>query len=1220
MNTIRRLFAAILLLGIVVGAPIALWVFGRDLLPDHVPSRTEVGAFFTQRDTGALFLGALVLIGIVAWLIFTISVLIELAALMAGRRGQWRIPGFRIPQRAAGALIAVVFTATFAVATAMPASAAAPASLTAAVQQYQHAPTAQSTARSVNTSPARTESSTPTRSTPSRTGPTWTVGRYDTLWRIADRALGDGSRFPEIVDLNKGVVQAAGQSLHDADTPLQAGWVLRLPAGAKLSTTPAGSTHAVPRAPAAAAVPPVHVQVHPGDTLSAIARQQLGNADLYPQLTKANHLTNPDDLDVGQTITIPSSLIQQVDHDGPAAGNSATTRTVRVQPGDTLMAIAQREMGNPALYSKLAQVNHIANANDIIAGSSIEIPATQPQTPSTAGRHGHPTTTAPSAPHTSTPTNSGAKPATTVTKPHNGSAAPAGPTTAPAPAPTPAPAVATPTTPAASTPAPVTTTQPPAQTGAPQPTSEQAPGAAAATPPAAAPTTPAATTSAHLSETAAAPDSSQVSSVAALLGITAAAAGAVWGGLVLARRRSHRGRRPGRQSAPPSLLQVRAEKTLRERAAEVDVAWLDMALRSLGTVLAGVEEQMPDILGATLSPAGLRLQLSTPTPATEPFSADGAAWLLSAGAELPITRSNAVDQLAPLPTLTSIGSRGEETVFIDLERLGAINLTGDPDACRGLLTHVATELAHQSWSDGLNVTLVGWGQRLVALNSERLAYAATIDGVLRALRTRVSAVPEALGVLGTDVLRARAGDIAGDSWTPQVLLIDASNIPAEDLVQLQARLVELAGAGRIATAVLMTNAAGPSTAEITTAEVTAAGALRMPRILAEGSITAACMTDADVDLVIDLFDVAEQVDHPIPVSAVDEPWAVDMDSSGALVPPVAMEEPVDLLEAQNHHVDEGDDPDSVAVPAPATHRLDRDRLAEVMNADPTLNDDLAEWRQEAPRRPRIAILGTAEVTATGEVPKRLAWFTEVSVYLALHRGGVSLDKFTADLWPAEGRPGEARQIARSTRNETVSKIRRWLGTDPATGDLYVPLSTDGTYRLEDRLLDVELMQRLRKRGDARVKAGDRSAIEDYEAALKLVRGRPLPESTRVLPTVPRIGTGWGWLCNENRGEDLLMPGWVVDVAHRAVQAALSINDLEKARWAANLGHEVDPYSDVPLTDLVVIAAAAGDMATAHRHAWEVVWANDLDNAEELPEHTYSVISRVFPNGLLAVSR
>ena len=1199
---------------LLVGVPIVLWNVGKAFWPDHAPSLGEAWSRLTQQDNGQLFLGAIVVIGVIAWLFMVVGFVLEVPSAFARRRRNRSVRGLGWAQRTASVLLLLVITGSASGLLAGTASASPtppPLPQITAVARYVPPVTAPTPAAS---STSKAVQRTHTTDAPAAALPIYTVRQGDTLWSIAEDTLGDGARSPEILALNEGQPQPGGGALTATNYP-KVGWRLRLPADASLTRQAPVASHHPTATPTS-----VSVHVRPGDTLSEIAQQQLGTADLYPQLAKANHLTNPDDLDVGQTITIPSSLIQQVDHEGPAAGNSATTRTVRVQPGDTLMAIAQREMGNPALFSKLAQVNHIANPNDIVAGSSIVIPATQPHTPPTAGRHGHPTTTAPSAPHTSTPTNSGAPPSTTVTKSHNGSADPTAPTTMPAPAPTSAPAVAMPSTPAVSTPAPVTKTQLPAQTGTPQPTSEQAPGAAAATPPAAAPTTPAATTSAHSSEVAPAPDSSQVSSVAALLGITAVAAGAVWCGLVLARRRSHCGRRPGRQSAPPSLLQVRAEKTLRERAAEVDVAWLDMALRSLGTVLAGAEDQMPDILGATLSPAGLRLQLSTPAPAPEPFSADGAAWLLSAGAELPITGSNAVDQLAPLPTLTSIGSRGEETVFVDLERLGAINLIGDPDACRGLLTHVATELAHQSWSDGLNVTLVGWGQRLVALNSERLAYAATTDGVLRALQTRVSAVPEALGVLGTDVLRARAGDIAGDSWTPQVLLIDASNIPAEDLVQLQARFVELAGAGRIATAVLMTGAAGPSTAEITTVEVAAAGALRMPRILGEGSITAACLTEADVDLVIDLFDVAEQVDHPIPVSAVDEPWAADMDSSGALVPPVAMEEPVDLLEAQNRPLDEGDDPDPVPHPAPATHRPDRDRLAEVMNADPTLNDDLAEWRQETPRRPRVAILGTAEVTASGEIPKRLAWFTEVSVYLALHRGGVSLDKFTADLWPAEGRPGKARQIARSTRNETVSKIRRWLGTDPATGDLYVPLSTDGTYKLEDRLLDVELMQRLRKRGDARVKAGDRSAIDDYEAALKLVRGRPLPESTRVLPTVPRIGTGWGWLCNENRGEDLLMPGWVVDVAHRAVQAALSLNDLEKARWAANLGHEVDPYSDVPLTDLMIIAAAAGDMATANRHAWEVVWAYEKDNAEALPEHTYSIISRVFPDGLLAVSR
>lgn len=1037
-------------------------------------------------------------------------------------------------------------------------------------------------------------------------------------WDLAQHYLGAGDRWQQLWNLNQGNVQADGTVMNSSTIPLQTGWVIRLPADAKLPPNPAATFSlptTQPRITSQAPAGDVRVKVVPGDTLSGIVQRVVGDGSLYPAVAAADHIADPNQIVVGDTITIPKSLVQQVHNSAHAAPDN----TVRLQPGETLSDVALREWGDADLWPVLAKVNHITDPENILAGSPIVIPASRPPSVSsptssvtpttTGGRHvqssPHPTTPAPSTPN-STPSYSTTPKPKAIT-PHNEGSVPA------APAGTPAPAGAASSTPAV---APALTTQPPAQTGIPQPTSEQVPGVAAGPPPAATLTTLTATPTAHGSAVAAASDSSEVSSVAALLGITAVAAGAVWGGLVLARRRGHRGRRPGRQSAPPSLPQVRAEKTLRDKAAEVDVAWLDMALRSLGTVLAGAEEQVPDILGATLSPAGMRLQLSTPAPAPDPFVADGAAWLLSAAAELPITADGAPDQLAPLPTLTSIGSRDGETVFVDLERFGAVNLTGDPDACRGLLTHIATELAHQSWSDGLNVTLVGWGRKLVALNSERLAYAASTGVVLRALQARVAAVPAALGTLGTNVLRARSGDIAGDSWTPQVLLIDASNIPAADLDQLQAQLVELAGVGRIATAVVMTGG-GPSTAEIAAAEVTAAGVLRLPRLFGEGTITAACMTAADVDLIIELFERAEQVDHPIPASDVNEPWAIDMDRSGALLPALAMEEPVDFLDAMNNPARADAD---LPISASTAHLLDQDRLAKVMSVDPTLDDDLAEWwSRDTPRRPRISILGTAEVAAAGETPKRLAWFTEVVVYLALHRGGVSLDKFTIDLWPAEGRPGEARQIARSTRNETVSKIRRWLGTDPATGEPYVPLSTDGTYKLEDRLLDVELMQRLRKRGDARLKVGDPSGIEDYEAALKLIRGRPLPESTRVLPTVPRIGTGWGWLCNENRGEDLLMPGWVVDVAHRAVQAALSVNDLDKARWAANLGHEVDSYSDVPLTDLMIVAAAAGDMATANRHAWEVVWAYDKDNAEALPEHTYNIISRVFPDGLLAVS-
>ena len=129
-------------------------------------------------------------------------------------------------------------------------------------------------------------------------------------------------------------------------------------------------------------------------------------------------------------------------------------------------------------------------------------------------------------------------------------------------------------------------------------------------------------------------------------------------------------------------------------------------------------------------------------------------------------------------------------------------------------------------------------------------------------------------------------------------------------------------------------------------------------------------------------------------------------------------------------------------------------------------------------------------------------------------------------------------------------------------------------------------------------------------ALKLVRGRVLPEAS---------GTGWGWLANADRREDLNLPAMVVDAAHRAVQVALTTGDLDQARWAANLAHDTDPHSDVPLLDLLVIAAQAGDMATANRHAWEVVWANDKEVPEELPTETFQVINRIFPAGLQSVS-
>ena len=126
-------------------------------------------------------------------------------------------------------------------------------------------------------------------------GPVWTVARYDTFWGIADKTLGDGRRYQEIVELNVGVAQADGGAVRDSSTNLEIGWQLRLPTGAD-------TTHAETSNRGAATV-----TVKPGNTLSEIAQDELGDATRYPELAALNNIPNPDVINVGDVIAIPAA-------------------------------------------------------------------------------------------------------------------------------------------------------------------------------------------------------------------------------------------------------------------------------------------------------------------------------------------------------------------------------------------------------------------------------------------------------------------------------------------------------------------------------------------------------------------------------------------------------------------------------------------------------------------------------------------------------------------------------------------------------------------------------------------------------------------------------------------------------------------------------------------------------------------------------------------------
>lgn len=93
---------------------------------------------------------------------------------------------------------------------------------------------------------------------------------------------------------------------------------------------------------------------------------------------------------------------------------------------------------------------------------------------------------------------------------------------------------------------------------------------------------------------------------------------------------------------------------------------------------------------------------------------------------------------------------------------GAIQLAGDPDGAAGLLNHLLVELAHQSWSDGVSLALVGWGQNLVTLNPDRITHLA--DMATAAVSSRSPGRSRISGSMCRRPAPMTSPPIPGNSW------------------------------------------------------------------------------------------------------------------------------------------------------------------------------------------------------------------------------------------------------------------------------------------------------------------------------------------------------------------------------------------------------------------------------------------------------------------------
>ncbi len=131
--------------------------------------------------------------------------------------------------------------------------------------------------------------------------------------------------------------------------------------------------------------------VKAGDTLGKIAASQLGDAARYTEIAALNGISNPNLIDVGQQLRLPSAGastdVLQPQNDAPTnetgkpveAAGGAQSYTVRA--GDTLAIIAVRVLGDASRFMEIATFNGIANPNLISVGQVLKVPGSTASTP-----------------------------------------------------------------------------------------------------------------------------------------------------------------------------------------------------------------------------------------------------------------------------------------------------------------------------------------------------------------------------------------------------------------------------------------------------------------------------------------------------------------------------------------------------------------------------------------------------------------------------------------------------------------------------------------------------------------------------------------------------------------------------------------------------------------------------------------------------------------------
>jgi len=816
-----------------------------------------------------------------------------------------------------------------------------------------------------------------------------------------------------------------------------------------------------------------------GDSLWQLAQEHLGNGLRWKEIATLNTDRVQHD---GQRLnsdnpTLPVGWVLQLPTDATNVPTSTANGMTEVtaQPGDTLSELAAAYTGDAARWNTLADATKSVTQPD---GQHLSDPNQLQVGWRVEIPNWHPASSAVPAPP----------------------APPGTPPVVPAPPPPPVPA-SPPTQP---TPAPVT--QQPTPTAAPQ-----------------APATRTATPIRHTQVNA---GWSTLSTYGAFGGMLAAGVLAALGArrMVQARRR-----RPGQRLTGPTEFSS-LELALRATEDPPTVDLLNAALRTWAARSPGAD--LPDVIGAVLG-STITLLLTEPATPSSPFTVGPAAtqWVLDPDD----TVEHDTDVPAPFPTLVTIGHNNVgELVLIDLERAGAMTLTGEGDDVLDVLSAMAIELASSRLADHLEVTVVGLSAELVRyLGGDRLRYADTFDEVLTRLERHHTEVVAALDEdAASSPVDARVRQVAEAAWIPEVVLT-AAPITTEQRDRLAVATTGQSNLAAVITAADGDVAPLPGSWVVTVPNSGTTAVPVLEQVVALQRLTTADRTTLIADFAA--TESAEQVPGPDAEAIPPEPTGV------AIGPPR-----------------EGE---SEGVPVPEPSEAERAELATLLQVDPGA--------------PEIQVLGPIRVVNVAPYPantKGASKVLELAVYLVLNPGrGAS--EVSRDL----GREGEP--WADSTRRSRMSQLRTWFGADPS-GKEYVPNVRGNRYQLEPVIRsDWRRFHTAVTRGLHQGPAG----LFWLDAALGMVRGIPFSGA---------LADDYRWAPVEGRE----MINRIADVAHAAAIGWLP-HDPGRARDAALRGLRCEPHNEVLYRDLFRAEYAGGNLdgvRTAAQRLRRITESNDVD--------------------------